>query len=446
MEALWVYDANENLVPKLAESWDIPADGKTITIHVRKGIKFQDGTPLNAQAVADNFTFIKQSTANAAYAASLYKNVTSWEVLDEYTLRVNFSTFDAKFMTTLAERGMASPTAMRKPSTPDNLANDHMVGTGAFKFVSYQQNSFVKYARVDGYWQAGKPYLDNIEIDQLADPVTALISFKAGEAQLIAGIDAKDAPDLQKAGFQILKSSRPGILYLIPDGANKDSPWSNIKVRQAAEYAIDRTAISSLGGGFWQPLTQFALPSDARYIQALTPRNYDVAKAKQLLTEAGYPNGLKSTLIAGTTYNRDVLVALQTYLKNAGIDCALDVQDAAKFGLARTNGWKDGLLCVATPFLGTLQSAFTSLGPGFYPSMYRDTWQNKMDQAVAEPNYDKRMALMKDMMQILFNDAMAIPLWTSSDLTAVSNTLKGDFQWGLGHPNFYEPQNAWLSK
>jgi ABC-type transport system substrate-binding protein len=413
---------------------------------VRKGVKFQDGTSLDALAIADNFDFIKKGTTNPAYAQSLYKNVASWDVIDEYTLKVNFKSFDAKFMTTLAERGMASPTAMRKQTTPENLAKDHLVGTGPFSFVSYQRDNFVKYTKFSGYWQSGKPYLDGLEFNQVADAVTGLIAFKAGEAQLIMGVSAKDAVDLQKAGFVVASNSRGGIFYLIPDGANKDSPWSNIKVRQAAEYALDRKAIASLGGGYWQPLTQFALPTDARYVKDMVPRNYDVAKAKQLLAEAGYPNGFKSSLIASTTYNKDVLISLQTYLKEAGIDCALDVQDAAKFTLVRTEGWKNGLVCVGTPFMGTLQSSFTSMGPGFYPAMYRDTWQAKMDAAVAEPDEAKRMQIFSSMMKTLFDDAMGVPLWMSVDPTGMSKALQGDIQWGVGHPNFFEPQNAWLSK
>jgi len=448
METLWNYDNSEKIVPKLAESFDVSPDAKVLNIRLRKGVKFHDGTPWNAQALSDNLQLIKDSTANPALAASLYALVTNWEVVDEYTLRVNFKTYDSKFMTTLAERGMVSPTAAKKPTTPENMAKDHMIGTGPFKFVSYQRAQFIKYTvKNDSYWQSGKPYLDGLEINEIADSVTAILSFKKGEGQTLFSVSPKDTADLKASGFEVIRGGTNAVNYIIPSGASSDSVWSNLKVRQAAEYAIDKTSLAKLGIGYWEPVTQFAVPSDARYVQGLTPRNYDPAKAKQLLTEAGYPGGIKSTIIADTGYNREILVALQTYLKEAGIDCALDIQDPAKATENRTKGWKDGILCVGVPLLGPLQSFYTSIGPGMYPSMFRGTFQQKMDAAIAEPNYDKRMGIIKEMVKLMYDDVMAIPLYAAPSLCAMdTKIIKGDIGWMVGHPNFFEPQNAWLSK
>ena len=165
-----------------------------------------------------------------------------------------------------------------------------------------------------------------------------------------------------------------------------------------------------------------------------------------MLKEAGYPDGFKSKIIAGTNYNREILVALQTYLKAAGIDCTLDIVDAAKNAEFRTNGWDDGILCLGVPLIGTLQSFFSSLGSSVYPTMYRGLFGQRLDDAIAEPDYNKRMAIVKELVKLMYDDAMAIPLWSAPDISAASKDLKGDIQWMLGHPNFFEPQNAWLSK
>jgi peptide/nickel transport system substrate-binding protein len=446
MECLWYYNGQERFVPKLAESWDTTPDGKALDIHLRKGVKFHDGTPLNAQALADNFTMIKESKDNPAYAASLYKNVTSWAVIDEYTVRVNFSAYDVKFMYSLAERGLVSPTAANKPTTPENLAKDHMVGTGPFKFVNYEQGQFVEYTKNDNYWEQGKPYLDGFTFNEVADGVTAVLSFKKGDAPLIFGITSKNTADLKASGFDIL-STAAMVNYIMPAGANPNSPWSKLKVRQAAEYAIDKKEIAKLGQGYYEPVTQFATPKDARYVQGLAPREYDPEKAKQLLTEAGYPSGFKSSLIASTSYNREILVALQTYLKEAGIDCTLDIVDRAKSAELRTKGWDDGVVCPGVPFVGTIQSCYSSFGPGYYPGMYKDTFDQVLEEANKEPDYDKRMVLMQKLIKVMYDDAMAIPIWAAPDLSAInSKLLKGDIQWTIGHPNFFEPQNAWLTK
>jgi ABC-type transport system substrate-binding protein len=310
------------------------------------------------------------------------------------------------------------------------------------------RDQYVKYTvKNENYWLAGKPYLDGIEMNQIADSVTALISFKKGDAHLLFGITPRDTADLKASGFEIWRSGLNMINYIVPDGANKDSIWSNIKVRQAAEYAIDKVSLAKIGSGYYNPVTQFANPGDARYVDGLTPRNYDPVKAKQLLTEAGYPNGFKSSLIAGTGYNREILVALQTYLKEAGIDCTLDIMDSARGAESRTKGWKDGIMCMSVPIVGPLQSFYTSLNSTVYPSMYRGAFQQKMDAAISEPDYNKRMGIVKEMVKLMYDDAMAIPLWSAPDVSAVdTKVLKGDIQWMVGHPNFFEPQNAWLSK
>lgn len=110
------------------------------------------------------------------------------------------------------------------------------------------------------------------------------------------------------------------VNFLVPDSVNAESPWSNIKVRQAAEYAIDKDALTkALGFGFAQTAYQLATPTSAAYISGLSGRKYDMAKAKQILSEAGYPNGFKTRIIASTTDNRDIVVAMQSYLGKIGI-------------------------------------------------------------------------------------------------------------------------------
>jgi peptide/nickel transport system substrate-binding protein len=443
IEFLFSYDASEKFLPQLAESWTVSPDGKTLTINLRKGVKFTDGTDFNAQAVKADFDMMKVATNYAGYAA-MFKNVASYEVLDTYVIRVNFSVPDSLFMVNMSLYGMFSPTAMKNPTSPATLAQDHMVGTGPFKFVSYSRGDYIQYIKNQNYWQPGKPYLDSIELRQVDDPVTSVIYFKTGAGQLIFGITPKDAVGLQQQGYKILKSSANNIIPIVPDGANKDSPFADIRVRQAVEYAIDRNAIASIGQGYWQPVFQMATPSDTRYVPGLAPRNFDIAKAKQLLADAGYPNGFKTTLVANSTFDRTVLVAIQAYLKAVGIDGAIDIQEAAKFADTQVKGWK-GLLFSGTPIVGNVQSMWNRFGSQTYPSMYRSTFQQKMDAAISEMDYDKRLGDLKDMVSLMYTDAMVIPLYASPDLSAADSHLQGDINWQIGHPNMWAPANAWLS-
>jgi ABC-type transport system substrate-binding protein len=280
----------------------------------------------------------------------------------------------------------------------------------------------------------------------VADIVTALMAFKSGQAQLIFGITPTDAKDLKAAGYDIYTAPARQTRSIIPSGANKDSPFVNLKVRQALEYAVDRNAIAaSIGEGYSVGLTQWAYPTDAIYVPGLTPRNYDPAKAKQLLTEAGYPNGFKTTIISQPSENKDILVALQTYLKVVGIDATIDLADNARFlDMHNKSGW-NGLLLHGSPNAGTLFGVWNRFNANVLPSMYRGTWQAQLDEALAEPDPAKRLADHQGLVKIVYDDAMFMPLWTSPDLSAGIKGLR-DLSWQEGHPVMWEPANAWLAK
>jgi ABC-type transport system substrate-binding protein len=444
LEPLLVYDHDDKFYPKLAESWDIPADGKSITFHIRPNVKFSDGTSLDAAAVKYSLDAMAATTLGKI----AYSSVSSIDVIDPLTVQFKLSKFDAILLYNLAVNNglIVSPTAAKKPSTPDNWAVDHFIGTGGFKLADFKTKDFVSYSRFDNYWGAPKPYFDTIKITQVADIVTALMAFKSGQAQLIFGITPTDAKDLKAAGYDIYTAPARQTRSIIPSGANKDSPFVNLKVRQALEYAVDRNAIAaSIGEGYSVGLTQWAYPTDAIYVPGLTPRNYDPAKAKQLLTEAGYPNGFKTTIISQPSENKDILVALQTYLKVVGIDATIDLADNARFlDMHNKSGW-NGLLLHGSPNAGTLFGVWNRFNANVLPSMYRGTWQAQLDEALAEPDPAKRLADHQGLVKIVYDDAMFMPLWTSPDLSAGIKGLR-DLSWQEGHPVMWEPANAWLAK
>ena len=152
-------------------------------------------------------------------------------------------------------------------------------------------------------------------------------------------------PNLKSQGYQIF-TQPAGTVALVPDSANADSPWSNIKVRQAAEYAIDREAIAK-GFGFgintaayqWYP--QGTMP----YVPTLTGRKFDLAKAKQLMTDAGFPNGFKTRIISDGTISSDVVVSMQYYLNAIGIKADLEFPTAAAYNEITFSSWNNALLC-----------------------------------------------------------------------------------------------------
>lgn len=452
LESLVRHDNQFRITPRLAESWDIAPDGKTITFHLRRGIKFQDGTDFNAAAMQ----YHMDTYTTMGVKPSYMRDISSYEVIDDFTLRLHLSNFNLNLLFNLVGgAGLAvSPKALQKKSTPDKEPYDHMVGTGAFSLVSYEQDVKAVFKKVDNYWQKGKPYLDGIEFRQIADPVTAVMALKSGDGHLLYNITPEQATELKAAGFNIVPENLNPVGYITPDGANQDSPFGDKRVREALEYAIDKEPLAKgIGMGYFSVLTQFAAPSDNHYSTRLKAREYNPEKAKQLLKEAGYPNGFNTSILAMTTANRDVLVALQAYLNEVGIKAKLEIQDLGLLMKTLHEGWNNGILVNPFPCNAGLPtkiemffSADLKVGRTVMASHYKPKgWQERLQAAVTQPDPDKRTDLTREVCEMMHEEAMAIPLWTAPQISAIDPKVH-DIHWAEGHGYFYEPQDTWLSR
>jgi peptide/nickel transport system substrate-binding protein len=449
LESLVKTDEKESIIPWLAESWAVAKDGKSITFKLRKGIKFHDGTPFNAEAVKYNLE--ADVKANIPGSAVL-KKVTSYDVVDDFTLRVNLKEYDATLLLRLAQGAIgliASPTAMKKEVSPETTSKLHCVGTGPFVFDSFKRDSFVKYKKWDGYWQKGKPYLDEIKVQNIADLTTSIMSFKAGEAQAVENVDPTDAKQLEKEGFEIHQPNLYFLHSILPDGANPNSPFAKKNVRLALEYAIDkRTMSKGIGMGYYEPLGQLATSKDPWFNPSLKYREYDPKKAKQLLAEAGYPNGFKTKLISDVMARKDTLVAVQTYLKEVGIETDLEILEFGAALAKPRQGW-EGILFPGFPNVGTMVGIVDRWGdPANYVSFYRPPkWQDKWNAMITQLNEKKRMSQLQELVGILYEEAAGIPYQGDAPLLARQKGKVHGFDLHANHiVSYYEPQNIWLSK
>ena len=434
-------DDKGNLTPALATSYDIDPGSKnsSITFHLRKGVKFHDGTDFNAQALKWNLEMLK----NTSY--------TSFEVIDDYTLKVNMTAWQNRFVTAFAN----SPTQIVSPTAYQNKGLDWMrwniVGTGPFVQTDFQRDVVFKAKRYNNYWETGKPYVDELQLLYVADPVTARALFLSGGADVWnLSENFLIASELKAAGYPIMQLIVGGN-DLMPDSMNADSPWSNPKVRMAAEYAIDKESITkSLGYGFLTASYQVPSPYSLAYNPNLTPRKYDVTKAKQLLAEAGYPSGFKTTLIFGNNTNKDIAVAVQASLANVGIQANLEITEPAKTSQYMTGTWRNALLfgspAESPNFSITLNAFFRpGSGPGLWMSVKKpDGYEPAYTAALTSPQPDA--ALLKKCTDLFYNDATVIPLFNATSLWATGKNLQ-DAGYGnrlsLTQSN---PQDAWFKK
>jgi peptide/nickel transport system substrate-binding protein len=341
VETLIRCDSELNPLPWLASDWEIAADKSNIVFSLRQGIKFHDGTDFNAQAVKFNL--------DGAIAANL-GGTTSWvgvDVINDYTVRLNLSRWENMIFDTLATFPgmMVSPTSIQ--TNGEEWAATHAVGTGPFTLETFRRGEIMQYKRNPNYWIEGLPYLEAIEYICIPDTVAEVVAFRADEADAVNAWSAQCISDLKQVPDTVFSYRPDGVWILYPDDANPDSPFSKLKVRQALNACIDKDALAKATGyGIFEAAKVISIPDTIGYDSNLTPSEYDVDKAKQLMTEAGYPNGFECTLIITIPAPdvKDAQVAIAGFLSKIGIDCTLEYADAAKYAEYMQKGWHNAII------------------------------------------------------------------------------------------------------
>jgi peptide/nickel transport system substrate-binding protein len=439
LETLFYLDNQASPLPRLATAWELSADGKSLTVKLRQGVKFHDGTDFNADAAKWNL--------DNEIALKRIEPIKSVTVVDPYTIRLEMSQYSNVVFPTLAMGGsFISPTAVQKNGK--EWARTNPVGTGPFKFVEFKRDVSLKYEKFADYWEKGRPYLDGYETYYFADQTTAAIAFEAGQAHMFTSTSAKVAADLRNKGFTV--RGMPGMVFLLAsDSANSDSPFFNKKVREAVEYAIDKASIvNAIGYGFMYPTNQLCPKEYLGYNTDIQGRNYDPAKAKALLTEAGYPTGFKTKLMARNTDDQNAIVAIQTFLNAVGIDATLDITDRARYEDTRAKGWKNGLIYGATGAdinMNQRISADLGVGVTYWVSLARPAqWQPALNESIAAVDVAARKAKMGSLMKVGVDEAFVTPLWVSNDTGAIAKGVNVDYL--TFHKIMWKHTEAWLSK
>jgi peptide/nickel transport system substrate-binding protein len=444
-ENLLQLDNNGNVIPWLATSWQWSSDYKSLTFTLRKGVKFHDGTDFNAAAVKFCLDMVKNSERTELI------DVTSIDVIDDYTIKLSLKRYSSTLLKPLAGLGgkIVSPTAFQKMG--EAVAAVNPVGTGPFKFDSYQRDVSVKFKKFDGYWQQGKPYLDGLEFVLIKDPVTALIALKSGDAQISFRCSAKDAGDLQASGNYYINKTPAGIKGISSDSKNISSPFSDIKVRQAMAYALDTKAIAkAMGYGTAEAANQLSPASSLNYNPSVVGYPYNTQKAKDLLLQAGFSN-LK-TKVTFRNDETDLWTMVQGYFKEAGINLELDAADSARMAEVSTKPWNNQLMSfsindVPSISMGNALMNVMAVNARTGASIYiPDEFQSKLEEAASLLDEKKSQDIYREM-QVLAIDkyCMVIPIYASFSTTAVHKSVH-DCNIGVIGGHIWDPENIWLSK
>jgi peptide/nickel transport system substrate-binding protein len=332
-----IYQPLDQLDPKtgqftgiLAESWSNP-DHNTWDFKLRQGIKFDDGSELSADDVV--FSYNRIQTDKDSKQGDVFKNVDSITAPDKYTVRIHTKTPDAAFYTRLSQRYISSKAHYDKLGA--EAADKDPDGTGPFKFKEFVPGQRFVVEKNPNYW-GDKPYWDEVVFRPIPEAEVRVTALLNGEAQIVEQVPTQDIDRVQGGANTTTAPYRNNRLMFLAMDPVLAEPLKNQKVRQAIAYAIDKDAIVKdvLQGKAYrldQPVGEGILSYDPNYKY---PYTFDPGKAKQLLTEAGYPNGFSIdfyTPVNRYPRDKDISTAIAGMLANVGIKTNLKTPEWSTF-------------------------------------------------------------------------------------------------------------------
>lgn len=420
------FDKDLKVVPGLAEKWSISEDGKTYTFNLRKGVKFHDGTPFNAEAVKYNFDRMMDPNFPSPRKSEI-SAVQTVTVVDEYTVKLELKQPFAGLLAALADRAgmIVSPTAA-KAAGLDFLNNP--VGTGPFKFKERIKGDSITLVKNEDYWQQGLPKAASIVYKTVTDENVKLVNLQSGQLDLIDTVPAKQVPQL-KTDSRLKVNVGPSLQYQGLWMNNTKAPLNDKKVRQAVAAAIDRDALVKVvfGEVAIPAISPFAPGTPANEGKATPARN--VEQAKKLLAEAGHGAGISLTLkISPSPVNQQIAQVLQNMLGDAGIKVTIEQEEFGQLldKLAKKNydlaqvGWS------GRPDPDGNIYAFMITGGGNNYAGYSNPQVDKLLNDARNPSdMAKRKQIYSDIMKILDDEMPYVYLWHPQDVKGLGPTVQG---------------------
>jgi peptide/nickel transport system substrate-binding protein len=410
----------ERMGPALAESWSESPDGLTYEFKLRPGLKFHNGDPCTAEDVV--FSFTRYKGVGAAELKAKVKNV---EVVDARTVRFHLHQPWPDFMTfygtTATAAGVVVPKKYLKQVGEDGF-KQHPIGMGPYKFVSHTPGIELVLEANEAYWRH-PPYIKRIIMKGVPEGTTRLAMLKRGEADIAFALEGEVAEEVKRdPKLQLVDTRHASIQWLdFAEQWDPKSPWHDKRVRLAANYAIDRQAINEAACLGFCPPTAVIIPRVMDFALQTEPLPYDPKKAKELLKEAGYPNGFDAGDLAPIPPFYIVGESVVNYLNAVGIRVKMRTMERAAFYTA----WKEkklpGLSIVGAGASGnaaTRVEAFIYSKGTYAYGGYPDIDELFQQQAV-ERDKAKREALLHRIQQLTMERVMYAPIMDFRALVGV---------------------------
>lgn len=450
-DSLIYYDEKGNIVGDLASEWKIDSDAAEITFTLKQGVVFSDGTPCNADAVKWNIEQYKTA------GRSETNNIESVEAVDDHTVKIKLTQWNSSSFESIGFFiYYMSPTAFKEKGI--DWMRKNTCGTGPFTVKNFEQGVSVTYVKNTSYREKGEPHLDEIDYKIFADNTTLENAFKAKEIDVITyGNDCDLMKDLGSADGVTIDKNKNGLgvesVGLIPASSDKNDPFYKTEVRKALCYAVDWDSIvSSLSYGLYERTNQWAAPGAETYNTKLKGYQFDQAKAKELLKQAGYANGFETTLYTmNAGFYQNAATAIAANLADVGIKADIEVIDASKMSEMMTNGWKGLFWHFASigPDLGLYMGRHLDTNGAYYAKgiQHPQDCLDLLNQIRSAKDHDAKVQLELQLQEKIYDEYALFgePMYVNAPCHIRYNYVKGG-QFALVDAITWSPATAWLDK
>lgn len=457
-DTLVAFDENNQVIPHLATSWENPKPAVWI-FHLRKGVKFHDGTELTAEDVKFSYDRGRDPKSKGQNVSKL-SMIESIDVIDPYTVRFNLKYPYAPML----EYGVYEIVPKK---VVERLGDDfgfNPIGSGPFKFVEWVKDDHITLAKNENYWLKSVN-LDKVVFRPIPEKSVAVMELEAGGVDIVQNVPADDVPRLQK-GKNIAVSDVVGVNYFyVGFNTRKPGPLADPRVRQAIAYGVDMDAIIDAifqGVGGSRAYSAISFPNSWAFNEKLKTQSptYNPTKAKQLLKEAGYPNGFSTAIYtAQDPARRKIGELMQAYLMQVGIKLEVKTIEWGAF-LALVDSGDVPIMTLGfnrgTDPDNYLYSLFRSTpeawavnGATFNNSQYANPEVDKLlEQARQITDQNERKKLYSRAQEIIFlEDVVHLPAYHRNEVSGY-RTYVQDFQADpLGRVILVtQKRNVWLNK
>jgi peptide/nickel transport system substrate-binding protein len=423
-EGLIAINAKGQLYPKLATSWDIASDNKTYTFHLRPGVKFSDGSDFTSADV--KFTFERAVAPDSKNAQKwIFTSIASIETPDPLTVKFTLKDVSSKFLFGLA---WGDAVIVNAKTAATNVTAP--VGTGPYKLDKWSRGDRMTLVST-GTWWGGKPAIQTATFRFIADPQAQVSAIEAGDCDALPTLGAPEAVPQLKAtkGLMVTVGATEGKTVVAMNNGKK--PLNDVRVRRAIAMAIDRNQVNLASvNGTGTPIGSHYTPNDPGYIDLTGEYAYDPAKAKALLTEAGYPNGFTLVMkVPPPSYARRSSEVVAAMLAQIGVTVTIENVEFPQW-LDRVFKNKDYDLTIISHTEPRDIEIYSR--PDYYFDYHSEKFNGLIKQIDATIDDAARNKLLGEAQKTLADDSVNVFLYVLPKTTVFKSGLKGMWEsWPL---------------